>query len=82
MSHRPGPNTASPRHPGHEQSRPAARLAPQAQRLQQAARESDYTLSHAGKRVRIGPITDQRIRPGEFRDLDAKEIAALKRAAK
>jgi len=34
------------------------------------------------KRVRIGPITDQRIRPGEFRDLDAKEIAALKRAAK
>jgi 23S rRNA pseudouridine2605 synthase len=34
------------------------------------------------KRVRIGPITDERIRPGEFRELDAKEIAALKRAAK
>lgn len=33
------------------------------------------------KRVRIGPITDDRIRPGEFRDLDAREIAALKRAA-
>jgi 23S rRNA pseudouridine2605 synthase len=34
------------------------------------------------KRVRIGPITDQRIRPGEFRELDAKEVAALKKAAK
>jgi len=34
------------------------------------------------KRVRIGPITDERIRPGEFRELDAKEIAALKKAAK
>jgi len=33
------------------------------------------------KRVRIGPITDDRIRPGEFRELDAKEIAALRRAA-
>ena len=34
------------------------------------------------KRVRIGPITDARIRPGEFRELDAKEIAALKRVAR
>ena len=34
------------------------------------------------KRVRIGPITDDRIRPGEFRELDEKEVAALKRAAK
>ena len=34
------------------------------------------------KRVRIGPITDDRIRPGEFRELDAREIAGLKRAAK
>jgi pseudouridine synthase len=33
------------------------------------------------RRVRIGPITDDRIRPGEFRDLDAREVAALKRAA-
>jgi 23S rRNA pseudouridine2605 synthase len=33
------------------------------------------------KRIRIGPITDPKIRPGEFRDLDEKEIAALKRAA-
>jgi pseudouridine synthase len=33
------------------------------------------------RRVRIGPITDPNIRPGEFRDLAPKEIAALKRAA-
>ena len=33
------------------------------------------------RRVRIGPITDPHIRPGEFRDLDDKEVAALKRAA-
>ena len=33
------------------------------------------------KRVRIGPITDDRIRPGEFRELDAREVAALKRVA-
>jgi pseudouridine synthase len=33
------------------------------------------------RRVRIGPITDEHIRPGEFRDLSEKEVAALKRAA-
>ncbi len=33
------------------------------------------------RRVRIGPITDAHIRPGEFRDLDDAEVAALKRAA-
>jgi 23S rRNA pseudouridine2605 synthase len=33
------------------------------------------------KRVRIGPITDDHIRPGEFRDLDEKEVAALRREA-
>jgi 23S rRNA pseudouridine2605 synthase len=33
------------------------------------------------RRVRIGPITDEHIRPGEFRELDAREIAALRRAA-
>ena len=34
------------------------------------------------KRVRIGPIHDEHIRPGEFRDLDEREVAALKRASK
>jgi len=34
------------------------------------------------KRVRIGPIADDRIRPGEFRDLTGREIALLKRAAR
>lgn len=33
------------------------------------------------RRVRIGPIKDDRIRPGEFRDLDPREVAALERAA-
>jgi pseudouridine synthase len=33
------------------------------------------------RRVRIGPIADEHIRPGEFRELDARELAALKRAA-
>ena len=32
------------------------------------------------KRVRIGPISDDRIRPGEFRDLTEREIGQLKRA--
>ena len=32
------------------------------------------------RRVRIGPITDDHIRPGEFRELSEKEVAALKRA--
>jgi hypothetical protein len=32
------------------------------------------------RRVRIGPITDEHIRPGEFRDLSEREVAALKRA--
>ena len=31
------------------------------------------------KRVRIGPIQDDHIRPGEFRDLSDKEVAALRR---
>ena|SRR5947207_5995536 len=34
------------------------------------------------RRVRIGPISDERIRPGEFRELDPKEISALRRAAR
>ena len=33
------------------------------------------------KRVRIGPITDDHIRPGEFRDLSEQEVAALNREA-
>jgi pseudouridine synthase len=33
------------------------------------------------RRVRIGPIVDDRLKPGMFRDLTPKEIAALKNAA-
>jgi pseudouridine synthase len=33
------------------------------------------------RRVRFGPIRDDHIRPGEFRDLTAREVALLNRAA-
>jgi pseudouridine synthase len=33
------------------------------------------------RRVRIGPIADDRLRPGEFRDLTPREVALLKRSA-
>jgi 23S rRNA pseudouridine2605 synthase len=33
------------------------------------------------KRVRIGPILDEQIRPGEFRDLTSREVAALKKSS-
>jgi pseudouridine synthase len=32
------------------------------------------------RRVRIGPIHDEHIRPGEFRDLTEREVAQLRRA--
>jgi hypothetical protein len=32
------------------------------------------------RRVRIGPITDPHIRPGEFRDLTPREIALLRKS--
>jgi 23S rRNA pseudouridine2605 synthase len=32
------------------------------------------------KRTRIGPLSDRRLRPGEWRDLSASEVSALKRA--
>jgi 23S rRNA pseudouridine2605 synthase len=31
------------------------------------------------RRVRIGPIADEHIRPGEFRELTTREVASLKR---
>ena len=33
------------------------------------------------RRVRVGPIADDHIRPGEFRDLTPQEVARLERAA-
>jgi pseudouridine synthase len=33
------------------------------------------------RRVRIGPLADPRLKPGQFRDLTPPEVAALKRAA-
>lgn len=34
------------------------------------------------RRIRIGPISDPRLRPGQFRDLTGREIAALTKPAK
>lgn len=31
------------------------------------------------RRVAIGPISDDRLRPGEFRELTAREVEMLKR---
>ena len=33
------------------------------------------------RRVRIGPITDSKLNPGEFRELTPREVAALKKSA-
>ena len=33
------------------------------------------------RRVRIGPIADDRLKPGEFRELTAREVAGLRKAA-
>jgi pseudouridine synthase len=33
------------------------------------------------RRVRIGPLADDRLKPGEFRELSAREVAALRKAA-
>ena len=33
------------------------------------------------RRVRIGPVTDEHIRPGEFRDLSAREVALLRKVS-
>ncbi len=33
------------------------------------------------RRIRIGPIADDRLKPGQFRDLTAREVKALKKAA-
>jgi pseudouridine synthase len=32
------------------------------------------------RRTKIGPLSDRRLKPGEWRDLSAKEVAALQRA--
>jgi murein DD-endopeptidase MepM/ murein hydrolase activator NlpD len=39
-----------------DHGRGALRLAPRPQHSHRAARENGYTLSHAGKRVRVGPV--------------------------
>jgi len=33
------------------------------------------------RRVQFGPLSDTRLRPGQFRDLGRRELVALRRAA-
>jgi murein DD-endopeptidase MepM/ murein hydrolase activator NlpD len=54
MSYRPGHFSEQPRTHGQDNRRAAARSAPQ--RPAATARENGYTLVHAGKRVRVGPV--------------------------
>jgi murein DD-endopeptidase MepM/ murein hydrolase activator NlpD len=56
MSYRPGPISQHSRTNGHEHGRAVARPTPQPQRPPQGQADSGYTVSHAGKRVRVGPV--------------------------
>ncbi len=56
MSRRPEHFSEHSRHQGHEHGRSAARAAPPPYRSPPAAGEDGYTLAHAGKRVRVGPV--------------------------
>lgn len=56
MSHPPGYLSEHWRSHSHEQGRTAARAAPPPPRPNAASRGNDFTLVHAGKRVRVGPV--------------------------
>jgi murein DD-endopeptidase MepM/ murein hydrolase activator NlpD len=56
MSHRHGPYSEHSRNYGHEQPRSVARPSQPQQRPQAHPSESGYTLVHAGRRVRVGPV--------------------------
>src|SRR3989442_15337510 len=44
--------------------------------------EADGHPAQGFKRTRIGPISDRRLKPGEWRELSAEEITRLRRAAR
>jgi murein DD-endopeptidase MepM/ murein hydrolase activator NlpD len=54
LSERSRPNAAS--HPHHHRAPPQARPTPPPPHHHKGAHASDYTLVHAGKRVRVGPV--------------------------
>lgn len=56
MSHRPAQFSEQPRPHGSDYGRNVQRHAGPPQRRQAPARETGYTLIHAGKRVRVGPV--------------------------
>jgi len=57
MSYRSGPYSEYPQHHPHDHGRPSARRAPPTAAAVAARETQDgYTLAHAGKQVRIGPV--------------------------
>lgn len=56
MSRRPEHFSEHSRNHAHEHGRSAPRAAPSPHRTPATAREDGYTLAHAGKRVRVGPV--------------------------
>jgi murein DD-endopeptidase MepM/ murein hydrolase activator NlpD len=57
MSNRPVQYAEYPQHHAHDHGRPQARrVAPAKPPAAIAARQSDYTIAHRGKQVRIGPV--------------------------
>jgi murein DD-endopeptidase MepM/ murein hydrolase activator NlpD len=57
MSYRSGPYSEYPQHHPHDHGRPSARRAPPSAAAVAARETQDgYTLAHAGKQVRIGPV--------------------------
>src|SRR6201987_544010 len=57
MSHRSGQYSEHPQHHPHDHGRPLRRrAAPQPQALAATLAQSGYTIMHAGKQVRFGPV--------------------------
>ncbi|MBI5265109.1 MAG: peptidoglycan DD-metalloendopeptidase family protein [Bradyrhizobium sp.] len=56
MSNRPGHYSNYPQHHAHDRGRPLARRTAGATAACAVASQDDYTLVHAGKQVRIGPV--------------------------
>jgi murein DD-endopeptidase MepM/ murein hydrolase activator NlpD len=56
MSNRPSQYAEYPQHHAHDHGRPQARRVAPAKPPASHAKQSDYTIAHRGKQVRIGPV--------------------------
>jgi murein DD-endopeptidase MepM/ murein hydrolase activator NlpD len=56
MSNRPSQYAEYPQHHAHDHGRPQARRVAPAKPPTSHAKQSDYTIAHRGKQVRIGPV--------------------------